>query len=195
MSTQPWCWGRQGCSHLQRQADTSESPAVPGGEDWGHRQCVLACLGAFAKGREGLPQESWAGVLEALPSCQCSPQSQSLGSPPCAELQLRQELSRSSRAPCSDPRIKCVKLTVQIHSLERSSRLWENSMGWYSCTRLGSRQRSPQGSPQGRGHPCPSVQEEWRAQTAALPLRLGSPGQCLSQGILNNSLWKANAPF
>lgn len=33
-------------------------PAVPGGEQWGHRQCVLACLGAFAKGREGLPQES-----------------------------------------------------------------------------------------------------------------------------------------
>lgn len=48
-------------------------------------------------------------------------------------------------------------------------------MGWNSCTWPGSRQRSPQG----RGHPCPSVQEERRAQTPALPRRLCSPGQCL----------------
>lgn len=113
-------------------------------------------------------------MLEALPSCQCSPQGQSLGFPPSAELQLRQELSRSSRAPHSDPGIKCVTLTVQIHLLERSSRLWGSSMGWYSCTWLGSRQRSPQGSPQGRGYPCPSVQGERKAQTL-LPRAVPAP--------------------
>lgn len=99
VSTQLWCWGRKGCSPLQRQAGTSErAPAVPG-EEWGHRQCVLAWPGAFAQGGEAQAQES-----QTLPSCLCSPWGQSLGSPPSADLQLRQELSRSSRARCSGPR-------------------------------------------------------------------------------------------
>lgn len=69
VNTQPRRWGRQGCSSLQRQAHTSgRVPATPGEEEWGHRRCVLAWLGAFARGGEAQAQERWAGVLEALPS-------------------------------------------------------------------------------------------------------------------------------
>lgn len=84
---------------------------MPGEEEWGHRRCVLAWLGAFAQGGEGQAQERWAGVLEALPSCQCSSQDQSLGSPPSADALLPGAGS------------SCAKLTAQIHLLERSSRL------------------------------------------------------------------------
>lgn len=68
--------------------------------------------GTFARGGEAQAQEGWAGVLGALPSCQCSPQGQSLGSPP----------SRSSML-WSQEQDQTVKLSVQMHLLEMSSRL------------------------------------------------------------------------